>query len=103
MNADKVKNIIQAELQSGETISNWHGLSLNKCLVEPVLMDFEDSFNNGEIIKLWLVLEERPDEKDGYKIVYDPDENEFGLATNGNELPVLISFYGDFIETLEGM
>jgi hypothetical protein len=68
-----------------------------------MLMDFEDSFNKGEIVQLWLVLEERPDDKDGYKIVYDPSDNEFGLATPGTELPVLISFYGSFVETLEGM
>jgi hypothetical protein len=103
MNSEQIKNIIQAELKGRDAIKNWHGVSLEKCLVEPTLMDFEDSFNECEIVQLWLVLEERPDDKNGYKIVYDPSDGEFGLATPGTKLPVLISFYGSFVETLEGM
>jgi hypothetical protein len=103
MNAEDIKKIIADELGGRETVPNWHGISLEKCLVEPVKQEYEDSFNKDEVVKLWLVLEERPDDGDGYKIVFDEEMNEFGLATPGNGLDVFIGYYGSFLETLEGM
>jgi len=100
----KVANIIQAELDQKGSALNWHGVSLDRCLLDPVLRQFEDSFNDGEVLKMWLVLEENPETLDGYKIVYDPEENEFGLALSGKgALPVFIGYYGSFVDTLEGM
>ncbi len=103
MTPEQVASIIKSELDGKHSVPNWHGVSLEKCLVNPVLTDLEDSFNDGNVVSMWLVLEERPDEKDGYKVVYDPVENEFGLATPGKNIPVFISYYGSFIETLAGM
>ncbi len=36
-------------------------------------------------IELWLVLEEDPDTRNGYKIIHDEKEKMFGLATPGTE------------------
>lgn len=55
---------------------------------------------------VWLVLEEQPQEKDGYLIVYNEQRNSFGLASQGfpNDLyPVLCGYYGDFPNTLASM
>ena len=46
------------------------------------------------------MLEERPETRDGYKIVYDDETRQVGLAT-GNR--VFIGFYGTFIQTLDAM
>jgi len=46
-----------------------------------------------------LVLEENPIEKNGYQIVYETEKDLFGLACEGS----FIGFYGNFINTLEGM
>ncbi len=59
-------------------------------------------------MELWLVLEECPDTRNGYKIVYDENENMYGLAYSAEPDSVepeddLIGFYGSFLEALEDM
>jgi hypothetical protein len=59
---------------------------------------------NGEKIELWLVLEEDPKERKGYKIIFDETQGIFGLATTQQGGPdVFIGIYGTFMETLESM
>lgn len=103
MNAEEIKKIIARELDESKSVSNWHGVSLHECLVNPTKRNYEDSFNQGEVIELWLVLEECPNEKDGYQIVFDEKMHEFGLALPGNELDLFLGYYGSFLEALEGM
>jgi len=59
------------------------------------------------MIEVWLVLEDRPREKGGYRIIFDDDDQQiFGLASPGfpsDAYPVLIGFYGDFWTTFKGM
>jgi len=52
---------------------------------------------------LWLVFEEGPTPGEGYMVVYDDGLNEFGLAVQGTTDPVVIGFYGGFVETLKSM
>ena len=55
---------------------------------------------------VWLVLEQRPAEKDGYKIIFNEERGIFGLAYGGlpdDQFPVLCGYYGDFPETLASM
>ncbi|MCW8896733.1 MAG: hypothetical protein OQJ96_10380 [Flavobacteriales bacterium] len=103
MNRQDVKNIIQEELKGNPDLSNAHGVELDKCLIEPIRQTYLDSFNDNKKIELWTVLEET-DDGDGYKIVFDYDDNIFGLGmkTNNDEL-VFIGYYGTFTETLRGM
>lgn len=103
MKSEDIKKIIADELSGRKTAPNWHGISLEKCLVEPSKQKYEDSFNKNEVVELWLVLEECPENNDGYKIVFDEEMNEFGLATPGKGLDVFIGYYGSFLETIEGM
>ena len=49
------------------------------------------------------MLEEYPENKDGYKIVFDEDMKQFGLATPGKCIDLFIGYYGSFLQTLEGM
>lgn len=91
-------------------IENWHGISkenINEYLIEPVLVDFMNA-SNGQLKKYWIVLDENPiDPINGYQIVYDQQENMFGLATKtGMEIKergLVISLYDSFSETLNGM
>jgi hypothetical protein len=104
--AAEVRKRIEDEIGKDWTRSN---VDLRRCLLrEPVLTTYTNSFfdpakpkdrRNRKQIKLWLVLEEDPLEKNGYKIVYDDREDLFGLACDG----VFIGFGGNFINTLEGM
>lgn len=53
---------------------------------------------------LWLVLEEMPEDKSRYKIVFAEQSGMFGLATdNIHGRDVFLGLYGTFLETLESM
>ena len=103
MTPEKLKIIISSELEGKNEVINWHSVELKKCLVEPSKRTFENSFEEGGYLELCHVLEENPKTCDGYKIVYDQEEQEFGLAIAGKDKDVFIGLYGTFIETLEGM
>lgn len=104
METSEVSEIIEREIDGDWSLSNAHGVDLKRCLVPPVKKTYDDSFKEGETIELWLVLEEVPEDKSGYKIVYDEKSGMFGLATNGaHGQDVFIGFYGTFLDTLEGM
>jgi hypothetical protein len=105
MTASEISAIIEGEIGGDWSRSNAHGVDLRRCLVTPAEQVYEDSFKEGETLRLWLVLEERPADKSGYKIVFDEGSRMFGLATTnaarGRDL--FLGFYGTFLETLEGM
>jgi hypothetical protein len=68
-----------------------------------------DSFRKEQTLDLWLVLEEKPGTKSGYKIIFDDQKQMFGLAICGRESEkevfhdIFIGYYGTFLETLDGM
>jgi hypothetical protein len=103
MEAKEISQIIEAELNGDWSLSNAHGVDLKRCLVNPSLQTY-DNWNQSETLRLWLVLEEMPDDKSGYKIVFDEKSKMFGLATTGfGQRDTFLGFYGTFLETLEGM
>ena len=103
MNAKEVTAIINEEIGDNWNLSNAHGVDLNTCLLTPEKKTFTD-FPSGKICELWLVLEEDPKERKGYKIVFDDTKGLFGLSTDQQEGPDLfLGFYGSFIETLKSM
>jgi hypothetical protein len=104
MNSKQVKEKIEKEIAGDWSITNAHGVDLKKCLVEPKKGIFENSFNKNKRIELWLVFEENPIERNGYKIIYDENMNSFGLATTSESRPPLfIGYYGSFLNTIEAM
>ncbi len=53
---------------------------------------------------LWRVLEEHPDTRSGYRIVFDTRDMSFGLATTDQHgRDVFLGSYGTFMETLDAM
>jgi hypothetical protein len=108
MTSDEVHQLIEQEIAGDWTLTNHHVCDLRVCLVPPILVTCENPqpgipLTNSPLISLWLVLEEFPDEKDGYKIVYDDRRDMFGLAISGSTRPVLIGYYGTFRETYAAM
>jgi len=104
MSPAEVAELVAAEINGEWSRSNAHGVDLRKCLVAPAKRLYEDSFAEGRTIELWLVLEERPADGSGYKIVFDETTRQFGLATSSRGgRDVFIGFYGNFIATLEAM
>ena len=103
MNATEVTRLIESEIGEDWDRSNAHGVDLKVCLVPPALCRFENCFNPVDSIELWLVLEEDPQNKGGYMIVFDDSTREFGLAIHGTDQDVSLWSYGSFLDTLEGM
>ena len=101
MNASDIKSKITRELASHRV--QWHGAPLESCLVEPTRRPYADGSDEGETSEPWLVFEERPETKDGYKIVYDDDMDQFGLATPSKTKDVFLGYHGTFVSALEGM
>ena len=91
--AQEIQKLVEAEATGLET--NSHGWHFRPCLLSvPEPCELKD--NSGASYQIWVVLREL---ENGYCVVFDPDEMEFGLASGG----VVISFYGSFVETLNAM
>jgi hypothetical protein len=106
MTSSQVTEAIEKEIAGDWTRSNAHGVDLRRCLVVPPLCKkVADSFHEGQLIDMWLVLEENPDTKLGYKIVFDDKRGQFGLAIDDvrEGSLVFIGYSGTFLATLEGM
>ena len=104
MTADEIEDLIRKEIGDLWNISNAHGVDLKKCLVKPEKHTFTDSLTQHTQLELWLVLEELPDTRGGYQIVFDERTQMFGLATTDVKTGrIYLGPYGSFLETLEGM
>jgi len=105
MTPQEVRDRVEEEIGENWAVSNAHGVELHRCLVTPRKGKYQDSFREGETIELWLVLEEDPVTRKGYKIVYDEGRGEFGLAIRDDRdnKDVFLGYYGDFLTTLEAM
>jgi hypothetical protein len=112
MTPDAVRQLVHGQIKERWDTSNAHGIDLRRCLVDPVLvkMDHQRPVGEGipalrEIIDVWVVLEEYPGDRDGYKIVYDETNGMFGLAITGEGevRPFYLGAYGDFVTALQAM
>ena len=104
MSPNDVTRIIEGEIGSDWSHTNAHGVDLRSCLWPPERLSFSDPLDSNRCFDLWLVLEENPRTRGGYKIVFDEQRREFGLATREQSgRDVLLGFYGTFMETLDAM
>lgn len=101
MDAGQIKKQIEDEINGNWQITNLHGVDLKQSLVEPrkVICNWD----SGEEVEMWLVLEERPIEKNGYKIVYDEEAGSYCLALIEADEYRVWCYYGSFLETLKDM
>jgi len=106
MEPSEVTEIIGSEVAGDWSHSNAHGVDLKRCLVFPVKQLYENPVRNSTTgtIELWLVLEESPERKSGYKIVFDEKSRKFGLAIKDTQNKnAFLGFYGTFLATLDAM
>ena len=103
MNAKEVTALVEMEIGDRWEQSNAHGVDLRSCIVTPEKKTYTQ-WPGGKTIDLWLVLEEDPKDRKGYKIVFDETKRQFGLAmTQRNGPELFLGFYGTFMDTLEAM
>jgi hypothetical protein len=75
-----VLEIVEHEIGENWAISNAHGIHLKSCLLStPVKTFFIDPSEGNAPRELWIVLEELPEQKTGYKIVFDEIVRKFVL------------------------
>jgi hypothetical protein len=111
MNAAEIERLVHDAIGDSWDVTNHHGVSLRMALVPPRLIKViqrfvRDGKIHDEVIDAWLVLIEKPESAEGYRIVADSDGRTFGLASEGferDEHLVLCGWYGDFWTTFEGM
>jgi hypothetical protein len=111
MTSEDVAELVRTQIAGRDSSAEWYGLVLDQCLIQPAKIEVIDrQAKDGKFVdsmaSVWLILEERPREKNGYKIVFSERRGMFGLATSGfptDRFPVLCGFYGDFPTTLESM
>ena len=109
MSKKEIEEYIHQQIIEKE-INNWHDISkdsISKYLVEPIKSKYINA-SDGKINEYLLVLDEMvSDPKNGYQIIYDERENEFGLATKTSiqtdEIGVIIGLHGSFIDALNAM
>ncbi len=103
MTGEQVSNIILDEINSRFDISNHHGVDLRKALITPILQEYKNAMDRSQTFKLWTVLEET-ENRNGYKIFYNEEEDSFGLGVKSeNDELLYLGNYGTFLETLESM
>ena len=110
MTHDEVKNLVREQIDGQWDATNAHGVDLRRCLIPPVRVSMKATrpVPNGvaveEVITVWIVLEECPDTRAGYKIVLEEDAGEFGLAMTCDDGQFFyLGRYGDFMTTLDAM
>ncbi len=103
MTPAELVRLIEADLARAGTAFTWGGRPLSQCLQKPAKRRFLNSRDDDAPEELWLVFEEGPEPGEGYMVVYDEQSDEFGLAVQGSADPVVIGFYGGFVETLNSM
>ena len=103
MTAEEITKLIDIELKSESDIANVFGLDLTKCILVPTRQKYLSALDNTKSEELWTVLEDNED-KSGYKIFYDENENMYGLGIlSKNKELINIGYYGTFLETLYSM
>ena len=109
MTATDVSGLIAKEIAAvgpdwfEDARNNPHGLDLSRCLVTPTRVTCTDGFHRENRFDAWLVLEERPDSEDGYRIIFDEQTGNFGLTCGPRRDLVFIGFSGSFLNTVQGM
>jgi hypothetical protein len=111
MNSAQIERLVHDAIGDSWDATNHHGVDLRTALVPPRLIKvIERNVREGkvhdEVIDAWLVLIERPESGEGYRIVADASGRAFGLASEGlagDEHLVLYGWHGDFWATFEGM
>lgn len=112
MTSDDVAELVRKQIAERWGTGNAHGVVLHQCLVPPMRISVEEmepapsGAAVAKVVEVWVVLEERPETRNGYKIVYDEAVGCFGLAFSrlpAGSIPYYLGPYGDFMAALEAM
>jgi hypothetical protein len=88
LQATDVRKMIEKEIGDDWSVTNHHHVDLRRALVQPrKITVIERTVKDGKLrdrtISVWLVLVERSEPEDGYRIVMKENEPVFGLTSEG--------------------
>ena len=93
MNSDEVWNLVCRELgDKRENKFGWH--FGDRILNPPEQREYKET--DGSTSTYWAVLTES---EDGYHILFDENDGQFGLATSG----IVVGWHGGLMTTIDGM
>jgi hypothetical protein len=108
--AHRIELRVRVEWQTADHAFNPHGLSLARNLVSPPRRKpFRNAFfrrdgtevsRETQTLDLWVVADERLDAGKGYLIVFDEEEDKYGLALEPDEF---LGYYGSLADTIAAM
>ncbi len=102
MGPKEISARIQKELGGDLTTSNWHNCDLTKCLIKPKSREMWTMLDERRTF--WVVLEECPETHEGWKIVFDEDQDCFGLAQDlGDDRHLVVGFHRTFLAAFKAM
>jgi hypothetical protein len=106
-----VRKLVEDAIGDDWAVTNHHHVDLRRALVHPrKITVIERNVRNGKLrdrtLTVWLVLVERTEREEGYRIVMKEEGPMFGLASEGlpeDDRLVLCGWYGDFMTTFRSM
>jgi hypothetical protein len=93
MEASDIQRIVREEVSRGQAFDNSHGItpqSLGEFLVQPFRVRADPDDTESPPRDMWVVLQERPHEADGYAVVYDPLVGGWGVVERAGTDYVLV-------------
>ncbi len=110
LTSEKVKLIFIDAIGGKWVQANWQGMGLKDLFIEPKKVKVQNRImyrGKAEYTHFdaWLVMQEHPLNKNGYKIIYEPYTGEFGLVVTEsleNEMYILLDS-GDFWSVFKQM
>lgn len=109
MTSTDVANLVRQQVENRRNEGYPHGVTFDRCLVPPTFIIAMESVPGNAAeetpVLLWVVLEEDPDNRTGYKVVFDESHGGFGLALSRPHglCPFYLGIYGSFLDALEAM
>jgi hypothetical protein len=100
MTPKEISKLIEKEINGDWSISNKHGCDLKKCLVRPKRRKllFRD-----EVKDFWIVLEEKPETLEGFKVFFDDETKKFGLADSSEPYGFVCNSHDTFLAAFKSM
>ena len=107
----RIQELVEIELRSGGSFTNWHGIApdrVRRFLVSPYPVFVDPDDNESGPREMWVVLHElggeSPRERPGYTVVYDPQDESWGVAERLSLKSYVLVVGGDSLaDALDGM
>ncbi len=77
-----------------------HGCDMKKCPVRPKRRKL---LFRGEVKDFWIVLEEKPETLEGFKVFFDDETKKFGLADYSKPYGYVCNSHDSFLAALKSM